>query len=53
MDWIPTFNTSREVTQKLETPVIYFYAPAKINDVVVTVGFPQGTLSLSVLGAEC
>jgi hypothetical protein len=42
MDWIPTFNTSREVTQKLETPVIYFYSPKKIDNVRVTVDFPKG-----------
>jgi hypothetical protein len=32
------------VTQKMETPVIYFYAPEPM-DVSVTVDFPQGVLS--------
>jgi hypothetical protein len=45
MDWIPVAYTPSEVTQKLETPVIYFYSDSKIEGIQVSVDFPQGIVS--------
>eukprot|EP00750_Incisomonas_marina_P017122 INCI19877.1.p1 GENE.INCI19877.1~~INCI19877.1.p1 ORF type:complete len:421 (+),score=77.68 INCI19877.1:125-1387(+) len=43
LDWAPVAGTETEVTQKMETPVIYFYSDSP-KDVAVTVdvNFPQG-----------
>jgi len=45
MDWVPVAGTSSAVTQKLETPVIYFYSDAGIKEVNVAVDFPQGIVT--------
>jgi len=45
MDWIPVAGTRSEVTQKLETPVIYFYSDNKIEEVNVAVDFPYGIIT--------
>eukprot|EP01126_Amoeba_proteus_P018345 TRINITY_DN192_c0_g1_i6.p1 TRINITY_DN192_c0_g1~~TRINITY_DN192_c0_g1_i6.p1 ORF type:complete len:356 (+),score=75.81 TRINITY_DN192_c0_g1_i6:380-1447(+) len=45
MDWIPTAGTPREVTQKLETPVVYFYSDQEIDKVSLAVTFPHGIIT--------
>lgn len=45
MDWIPVADTPSEVTQKLETPVIYFYSDDKIEEINVAVDFPKGIIT--------
>eukprot|EP01006_Ploeotia_vitrea_P048721 TRINITY_DN67265_c5_g2_i1.p1 TRINITY_DN67265_c5_g2~~TRINITY_DN67265_c5_g2_i1.p1 ORF type:complete len:439 (+),score=60.70 TRINITY_DN67265_c5_g2_i1:57-1319(+) len=42
-DWEPT-DGALEVTQKLETPVLYFYSPKAVN-VQVDVKFPHGIVT--------
>lgn len=44
MDWIPRAGSQFEVTQKLETPVIYFYSHKEI-EARVTVDFPKGIVT--------
>ena len=43
-DFEPAAGTDLGVTQKMETPVIYFYTPAD-RDVKVKVGFPGGLIT--------
>ncbi|MBI1307454.1 MAG: T9SS type A sorting domain-containing protein [Bacteroidetes bacterium] len=35
----------RNISIKMETPVLYFYSPATIKDLEVSVDFPQGSIS--------
>jgi len=44
VDFDPTAGSETEVTQKLETPVLYFYSPREL-DVTVDVAFPQGVVT--------
>jgi len=46
MDWTPTPNSELEVTQKLETPVIYFYKHSNsYSNITATVQFPEGIIT--------
>jgi len=46
LDWSPVAGTATEVTQKMETPVIYFYSDSTEDiNVSVDVSFPEGITS--------